>query len=124
MMQTLSGKLVQKPSRPMMLGALALLIIAACGLIIARQLAVSTARVVAVASGRFHQVAHKGKGSATIYELPGRKRLLVLTEFATAASADLQVLLIGAPDAYENESVESAERILLGALQRAEGDQT
>jgi hypothetical protein len=84
----------------------------------------STAGVAVLASGRFHQVAHKGRGRAVIYELPGRKRLLALTEFATAPGADLQVLLVRVPDAYENESVELAEPVALGDLLSNEGDQT
>lgn len=124
MMQAPSRKFTPWSSRPMLLGVLALVIIAACGFIVARRLAAPAARIVVVAAGNFHQVAHKGQGRATIYELPGGKRLLALTEFATAASADLQVLLIKAADAFENESVERAAPVLLGELQTAAGDQT
>jgi len=117
-------KLIQNRAR-LFIFAFCLLPFAFClRWIVARQLATSTARVCVIAYGSFHQVAHKGRGRAIIYELPGRKRLLALTEFATAASPDLQVLLISAPDALENESVESTERILLGDLLTAEGDQT
>ena len=63
-------------------------------------------------------------GRATVYELPGRRRLLALTEFATAPSADLQVLLIRVPDAFENESVELAEPITIGDLLSNEGEQS
>ena len=123
-MQTLASRKLLKPAHRASAGALALVIIAACGFIVAQQLSGPTASVVAVASGRFHQVAHKGRGRAVIYELPGRKRLLALTDFATAASADLEVLLIRVPDAYENESVELAEPVALGDLLSPEGDQT
>ena len=104
-----------------------LLILALCLLPFAfclRWLGGAPAGVVTLAAGRFHQVAHKGTGRAVLYELPGKRRLLALTEFATAASNDLQVLLIRVPDAYENESVELAEPILLGDLLSSEGDQS
>ena len=78
----------------------------------------------AIASGRFHQVAHRGAGLVTIYQLADKKLLLHLTEFRTDNGRDLQVLLIAAPDAFENETVEKVEFVSLGPLQKSEGDQS
>lgn len=84
----------------------------------------SMPRARVVASGRFHQVAHKGAGLATIYQLPDGRLVLRLTEFRTGGGRGLQVYLIAAPDAYENEVVESSEPISVGELQKTEGDQS
>jgi hypothetical protein len=78
----------------------------------------------ALCSGRFHQVAHKGTGIATIYQLPDGKRVLSLSKFQTATGPELQVYLIAAADAFENETVETAGFVSLGALESAQGDQT
>src|ERR1044071_7923793 len=78
----------------------------------------------AIASGRFHQVAHRGEVLVTIYQLADKKLLLHLTEFRTDNGRDLQVLLIAAPDAFENETVEKAEYVSVGTLQKSEGDQS
>ncbi len=79
---------------------------------------------VLLASGKFHQVAHRGRGRATIYQLPGGKRILSLTDFRTSVGQELQVCLVAAADAFENETVERAGFISLGELQSAEGDQS
>lgn len=84
----------------------------------------SQVRGKAIASGRFHQVAHRGTGLVTIYQLADKKLLLHLTEFRTGNGRDLQILLIAAPDAFENETVEKAEYVSLGKLQKSEGDQS
>ncbi len=78
----------------------------------------------AIAFGRFHQVAHRGAGLVTVYQLADKKLLLHLTEFQTDNGRDLQVLLVAAPDAFENETVEKAEYVILGPLQKSEGDQS
>lgn len=78
----------------------------------------------AIASGRFHQVAHRGAGLVTIYQLADKKLLLHLTGFRTDNGRDLQVLLIAAPDAFENETVEKSEYVSVGPLQKSEGDQS
>ena len=78
----------------------------------------------AIAFGRFHQVAHRGTGLVTIYQPADKKLLLHLTEFQTDKGQDLQVLLIAASDALENETVEKAEYVSVGTLQKSEGDQS
>lgn len=77
----------------------------------------------ALASGSFHQVAHKGEGTATIYLLPSGVRVLRLTNFRTAEREDLLLYLISAPDALENETVKHSEVFSLGQLQGSEGNQ-
>ena len=77
-----------------------------------------------IAAGRFHQVAHLGTGLAVVHRLPDHRLVLRLTEFRTDEGRDLQVLLIAAPDALENETVEKSESLLVGPLEKAEGDQS
>jgi hypothetical protein len=77
----------------------------------------------ALASGRFHQVAHKGEGTATIYLLWDGRRVLRLTDFRTAHRPDLLLYLISAQDAPENETVKRSEVFSLGPLRSHEGDQ-
>lgn len=78
----------------------------------------------ALASGRFHQVAHKGSGEATIYRLSSGKLELRLKDFQTYPGVDLEVRLIAAPDAFENETVEKSDFISLGLLANPASDQT
>lgn len=95
-----------------------LLLLAACGLILSRQ------RVaIVLASGEFHQVAHKGTGTATLCQLRNGARVLRLTDFSTYAADELEVRLIAAADAFENDTVEQTDFISLGALQSVAGDQ-
>jgi hypothetical protein len=77
-----------------------------------------------IASGRFHQVAHKGEGTATLYKMLNGDRVLQLSDFKTGEGQGLEVYLISAPDAFENETVEKSETISLGALQHTEGNQS
>lgn len=76
-----------------------------------------------LATGRFHQVAHKGEGVVTIIQQRGGRRILRLTDFRTADKPDLSVLLISAPDAFENQTVLNSQVFALSQLQKASGDQ-
>jgi hypothetical protein len=76
-----------------------------------------------LASGRFHQVAHKGQGVAAILQLHNGQRILRLTDFRTTATPELAILLISAPDAHENQTVVNSSVFVLGALQQAVGNQ-
>lgn len=76
-----------------------------------------------LAAGAFHQVAHKGAGWAQLAELPDGRRVLRLLELRTAYRPDLEVYLISAADAPENETVKRAERVSLGPLLTTGGDQ-
>lgn len=76
-----------------------------------------------LATGHFHQVAHKGEGAATIIQLRNGRRVLRLTDFRTADKPDLCVVLISAPDAFENQTISNSRIFVLGQLQTASGDQ-
>ncbi len=76
-----------------------------------------------LASGEFHRVAHKGFGQAAILQKTDGQMRLRLTDFRTSESADLEVYLISAPDALENETIKRSETFSLGKLQTANGTQ-
>ena len=76
-----------------------------------------------LASGSFHDVAHKGMGQATIYQLGGGERLLRFTNFETSNGPDVRVYLVAAKDASDSESVKQAGFVELGALKGNIGDQ-
>ena len=85
--------------------------------------AAAAAQTTALATGRFHGVAHETKGSATIYQLPDGKRTLRLTEFETSNGPDVQVYLVAAEDARDAETVKTAGFVSLGAMKGNIGDQ-
>jgi len=76
-----------------------------------------------LAAGDFHGVAHETRGTATVYELPDGKRVLRFTNFETSNGPDVQVYLVAAPDANDNDTVTTAGFIHLGALKGTTGDQ-
>lgn len=76
-----------------------------------------------LAEGSFHGVAHETQGTATILELAGGQRVLRLTGFQTSNGPDVQVYLVAAPDATDNETVTKAGFLHLGALKGNIGDQ-
>ncbi len=78
---------------------------------------------VSLASGRFHDGAHKSIGNATIYRLPDGRRVLRLSEFETSNGPDVQVYMIAASDALDNATVTSAGFVNVGALKGNQGDQ-
>jgi hypothetical protein len=73
-------------------------------------------------SGSFHSVAHETKGMAAIYETGG-KRVLRLTNFETSNGPDVQIYLVAAVDATDNETVTKAGFVHVGALKGNIGDQ-
>ncbi len=77
----------------------------------------------AVVAGTFHGVAHTTSGSAAIYELSGGKRVLRLMNFETSNGPDVQVYLVAADDAKDNQTVTKAGFIHVGALKGNIGDQ-
>jgi Electron transfer DM13 len=83
----------------------------------------TTGSAVALSSGRFHGVAHATMGTATIYQTPDGKRTLRFTEFQTSNGPDVQVYLVAATDASDNETVTKAGFVHLGALKGNIGDQ-
>lgn len=76
-----------------------------------------------LATGMFHGVAHETMGKATIYRLAGGKRVLRFTDFHTSNGPDVQVYLVAAADASDNETVTNAGFIHLAALKGNQGDQ-
>jgi hypothetical protein len=76
-----------------------------------------------LASGRFHDVAHKGVGQATIYKSDDGKRLLRFTDFETSNGPDVRVYLVATNDATDSETVKQAGFVEVGALKGNIGDQ-
>jgi hypothetical protein len=78
---------------------------------------------VAVASGQFHDVSHKGTGTATVYQLAEGRRVLRFTNFETSNGPDVVVYLAATEDAKDSETVTKAGYVLLGSLKGNQGDQ-
>jgi hypothetical protein len=78
---------------------------------------------VSLLAGQFHSVAHETKGTASVHDLGGGRRVLRLTDFATSNGPDVRVYLIAARDASDNETVTKAGYIELGKLKGNEGNQ-
>jgi hypothetical protein len=76
-----------------------------------------------LASGKFHDVAHKGVGQAAIYQREGGQRLLRFTNFETSNGPDVHVYLVAANDASDSETVTKAGFVEIGALKGNIGDQ-
>jgi hypothetical protein len=78
----------------------------------------------AVASGMFHDGAHKTSGSAGVYRVGGgNQTVLRLTNFQTSNGPDVHVLLVAAPDALDNDAVKQAGYVDLGSIKGNIGDQ-
>ena len=73
--------------------------------------------------GAFHSVAHETRGNATIYRLPDGKRVLRLSDFETSNGPDVQVYLVAAEDANDNDTVKQAGFVHVAALKGNVGDQ-
>lgn len=73
-------------------------------------------------SGVFHGVAHATKGTASIYDIDGRK-VLRLAGLSTSFGPDVRVVLVQAPDAADNGTVKSAGYLEVGPLKGNVGDQ-
>ena len=78
---------------------------------------------VKVAEGSFRGVAHETRGVASIYQFPEGKKLLRFSGFETSNGPDVQVYLVAAPDAKDNETVTKAGFIRIGDLKGNMGDQ-
>ena len=83
----------------------------------------ATAPNQALASGRFHSVAHETQGAATVLRLTDGKRILRLTDFSTSNGPDVRVYLVAASDASDNDTVKRAGYVELGKLKGTDGDQ-
>jgi hypothetical protein len=89
----------------------------------ATQMTAANASPTQLSQGSFHGVAHETKGMAAVYQLPDGKRVLRFTEFETSNGPDVQVYLVAAADASDNETVTTSGFIHLGALKGTNGDQ-
>jgi len=78
---------------------------------------------VKVAEGNFRGIAHETKGSASIYKLPDGKQVLRFSGFETSNGPDVQVYLVAASDAKDNETVTKAGFIRVADLKGNMGDQ-
>src|SRR5574341_2285220 len=87
------------------------------------QASAQTASSTLLSSGMFHSVAHETKGAATIYQLADGKRVLRFTDFETSNGPDVQVYLVAAGDATDNDTVTKYGFIHVGALKGNIGDQ-
>ena len=74
-------------------------------------------------TGTFHDVAHTGKGTATIHQLADGKRVLRFTNFETSNGPDVHVYLVAAGDATDSEMVKKAGFVEIGSLKGNIGDQ-
>jgi len=76
-----------------------------------------------LATGMFHDGAHKTSGSAAIYQGQDGKHILRLTNFETSNGPDVHVYLVAAADALDSQTVTSAGFIDLGSIKGNVGDQ-
>jgi len=83
----------------------------------------TTAEPQLLAAGRFHGVAHEGKGQASVYQLQDGKRVLRLTEFETSNGPDVHVYLVAANDATDSDTVKKAGFVEISPLKGNVGDQ-
>ncbi len=74
-------------------------------------------------AGAFRSIAHETRGTATVHDLGGGRRVVRFTDFATSNGPDVRVYLVAAPDAPDNETVTKAGFVELGQLKGTEGDQ-
>jgi len=82
-----------------------------------------TKQPVLISKGSFHNGAHDTKGVASIYELPDGKRVLRFSEFETSNGPDVNVYVVAAKDAMDNDTVKNAGFISLGSIKGTKGDQ-
>jgi electron transfer DM13 len=76
-----------------------------------------------IESGMFHSGAHETAGTATIHQYADGRRVLRLTGFHTSNGPDVQVLLVAAADAKDNETVTQSGFIRVAGLKGNIGDQ-
>ena len=78
---------------------------------------------VKLAQGDFRGIAHETKGMASIYQLPGGKKVLRFSAFETSNGPDVHVYLVAATDAKDDDTVKKAGFIDLGSIKGNIGDQ-
>jgi hypothetical protein len=78
---------------------------------------------VTLATGMFHSNAHATKGTATVLDVGGGRRILRLTDFATSNGPDVRVYLVAAADVQDDATVKTAGFVELGPMKGNIGDQ-
>lgn len=83
----------------------------------------SEGKVEVLKTGTFHSGSHPTEGTATIHRLADGRRVLRLTGFSTSNGPDVQLYLVAADDATDNETVTKAGFVNVAALKGNQGDQ-
>ena len=76
-----------------------------------------------LATGMFHSNAHETKGTASVLDVGGGRRVLRLTDFATSNGPDVRVYLVAAGDVQDDATVKTAGFVELGLMKGNMGDQ-
>jgi hypothetical protein len=79
---------------------------------------------VVISSGKFHPVAHPGKGDAIVYRLGDGSYVLRLENLDIFNGPALYVYAVAAEDANDNETVLNTSVLDLGPLKGNKGNQT
>jgi hypothetical protein len=82
-----------------------------------------TKQPVLLAEGDFHSGAHETRGKAAVYGLPGGKRVLRFSSFETSNGPDVNIYLVAAEDAMDNNTVTNSGFVTLGSIKGTKGDQ-
>jgi|SRR5262249_24507400 len=77
----------------------------------------------AVESGRFYSILHPTEGTATIYQIGDKTRVIRFTNFSTSNGPDVHVYMVAADDAKDAAAVENAGFVDLGVIKGNIGDQ-
>lgn len=77
----------------------------------------------ALESGQFYSILHPTQGTATIYQMVDRTRVLRLTSFSTSNGPDVHVYMVAADDAKDATTVEKVGFVDLGSIKGNIGDQ-
>jgi Electron transfer DM13 len=85
--------------------------------------AMRSSRARVIARGRFSSLERRGRGTAALYRLPGRRLALRLEDFATSANSDLFVWLSTSPRPRTTVQAARAPHRVLAALKSTIGEQ-
>ena len=75
-----------------------------------------------LATGTFTGYAHETEGTATVYEVDG-KRVLRLSDFRTSNGPDVKITLVAAADVKDDATVKSAGYLNIAPMKGNVGDQ-
>src|SRR5262249_51391891 len=74
-------------------------------------------------SGQFYSILHPTAGTATIYQMGDKTRVLRFTNFSTSNGPDVHVYMVAAEDAKDVATVENSGFVDLGVIKGNIGDQ-